>query len=134
MTVIDSKKKKFTRFNEIKNDRTYSTKDELIAYLTNEVLDKRKNILKDVESDIVVAVKAKVEAVNDNLIKRPELPKPLALSGKIKSIYNDGEKIYFLTKNGIATLNQDQQRDFDFDLYVNSLHPDRNILMTQLLF
>ena len=117
LTVIDSKKKKFTRFNEIKNDRTYSTKDELIAYLTNEVLDKRKNILKDVESDIVVAVKAKVEAVNDNLIKRPELPKPLALSGKIKSIYNDGEKIYFLTKNGIATLNQDQQRDFDFDLY-----------------
>ena len=65
LTVIDSKKKKFTRFNEIKNDRTYSTKDELIAYLTNEVLDKRKNVLKDVESDIVLAVKAKVEAVND---------------------------------------------------------------------
>ena len=128
LTVIDPKKKKFTRFNEIKNDRTYSTKDELIAYLTNEVLDKRKNILKDVESDIVVAVKAKVEAVNDNLIKRPELPKPLALSGKIKSIYNDGEKIYFLTKNGIATLNQDQQRDFNFDLYVNSLHPDKEYL------
>ena len=63
-----------------------------------------------------------------NLIKRPKNPSPLSLSGKIKSIYQDGDLIWLAVKNGVAVYDSKMGSLFDFDIYINSIYPEKEFL------
>ena len=129
LTIIDKKKNKFYRFNGINNNKTFASRDEYISYLTNELLDGNKKILDDIEDQALIgSVNSKISAINENLIKRPKKPSPLSLSGKIKSIYQDGDLIWLAVKNGVAVYDTKMGSIFDFDIYINSIYPEKEFL------